>query len=556
MKKSLLTLFILILAMGIQAQDLEYPLSYNPFYDDVISGEQTTISIDIVNSTEFNTTIESIKILKFSDEISHLTTTPILLSANEGITITFSANLKHNIHYDIPVLFELSSAVGNYSHLSYIDFDARYDDEYYDTTFDLYGNQLFSELSDLLSGHSSFTYKEARKIMYGELDNFDGWIETVYIGRMLETSDIPNVNTTHVNTEHTWPQSLGAKNEPQLSDMFHIYPSDENANSTRGSSPFGNVAEGIIWEEAGSKLGQNTSGYLVFEPRDVHKGNVARSMFYFATRYGNMNNFLTSQESDLREWMNVDTVDEKEIRRNELIFKYQKNRNPYIDHPEFLDRINSISGGHDFPAKREFITSKLSSVYHLSDDSLRGKFRIVNTGNTTISVTDIISNASDSWLKISREEVHETIKPKEGTNVFYKIDRQALESEKLPASSEVKIVLGDTTIAFSLSADLIHTSVADGANREYYLSQNYPNPASEFTTIEFSLPTVKAKDVALIFTDVLGREVYDASNDLQISGDGRGLLHIDTSSLNRHGSVLYYTLRCGDYSATRILLLN
>lgn len=178
--------------------------------------------------------------------------------------------------------------------------------------------------------------------MFETIDDLGGdTIECVYTGRKIKTESIPDVNIFHFNTEHTWPQETFDSQEPMRSDLFNLYPSDEFANAKRANYPFGFVISDVVWEVGGSKLGKDVNGKTVFEPRDQHKGNVARSLFYFIIRYPqNYGHFLDSvQESVLRTWNKLDLVDTREIQRNDSISLYQGKRNPFIDHPEFVDRI-------------------------------------------------------------------------------------------------------------------------------------------------------------------------------------------------------------------------
>jgi endonuclease I len=91
----------------------------------------------------------------------------------------------------------------------------------------------------------------------------------------------------------------------------------------------------------GPRFGLGTAGSQeVFEPPQDHKGNVARALFYFATRYE-----LTigkAEEEVLRKWNQEDPVDQEELDRNEEIFKVQQNRNPFVDFPELVDRISDF----------------------------------------------------------------------------------------------------------------------------------------------------------------------------------------------------------------------
>ncbi|MCX7958261.1 MAG: endonuclease [Deltaproteobacteria bacterium] len=208
---------------------------------------------------------------------------------------------------------------------------------YYPGTEGLKNNALKDKLNQLIKNHTSLGYNLAREKMFAEIDNKDGWVECVYTGFRLQTNTIPNSNI--MNTEHTWPQSMGADNEPARSDLFHLFPTKSDANSRRGNYPFGTVVN-VVWSDGGSKLGTNAKGNTVFEPRNVHKGNTARAMFYFSVRYNLP--IDNEQESELRKWHSLDPVDNDEITRCNMINSYQKNRNPFVDWPSFVNDIEDF----------------------------------------------------------------------------------------------------------------------------------------------------------------------------------------------------------------------
>lgn len=150
---------------------------------------------------------------------------------------------------------------------------------------------------------------------------------------------IPNANV--INVEHTWPQSKfsGHGRSFQKSDLHHLFPTDSQANSTRGNFHFGEVAQDTKQMNCrASRFGRATDGTSdIFEPPDNHKGNVARALFYFSIRYKIRIN--PSEETYLRKWSKEDPVDDEERARNQAIFEVQGNRNPFIDVEGLEDRI-------------------------------------------------------------------------------------------------------------------------------------------------------------------------------------------------------------------------
>lgn len=159
------------------------------------------------------------------------------------------------------------------------------------------------------------------------------------------------------NREHIVPQSLFNSNSPMKNDIQFVIPTDGFVNGKRANFPYGKVNSPTWTSSNGSKLGANsTAGYsgTAFEPIDEFKGDVARATFYFVTRYqggipsfgqGNILDGTTTRGLQqwyadlLLQWHHQDPVSQREMDRNNAAYAYQGNRNPYIDHPEYVDCI-------------------------------------------------------------------------------------------------------------------------------------------------------------------------------------------------------------------------
>lgn len=163
------------------------------------------------------------------------------------------------------------------------------------------------------------------------------------------------------NREHSFPKSWFNDAKPMYSDAYHLYPTDGKVNGQRSNFPFGECASGTRVSSSGGvdalgKLGNCTfSGYsgTVFEPDDEYKGDFARSYFYMAAAYndrisswnspmlaGNSYPAFSSWSVNLLlKWHRQDPVSKKELDRNEVVAGRQKNRNPFIDHPELAEYI-------------------------------------------------------------------------------------------------------------------------------------------------------------------------------------------------------------------------
>lgn len=212
-------------------------------------------------------------------------------------------------------------------------------DKFYENVKDLKDSDLKHELHAMIDNQIDLGYRGARHLFFTYLDNVDGTVTCVYTGKTVNTSGIPNSNI--MNCEHTWPQSQfgNLSKDTKKDDVHHLFPTDSRANSKRGHVPLRNVSS-VFWSDGGSVYGAGELGDTAFEPRDDHKGDVARAMFYFSVRY--YMPIDEKQEQTFRQWHKEDPVSEKEMMRNAGIADAQKNRNPFIDRPDFVNNISDF----------------------------------------------------------------------------------------------------------------------------------------------------------------------------------------------------------------------
>ena len=201
----------------------------------------------------------------------------------------------------------------------------------------VYDADLKYALYNIVKNHTSLGYSNAKEVMFGDIDNINGRVQCVYTGTWVTTTGIPNNNT--MNTEHTWAQSWGADNEPARSDIHHLFPTLSPVNSRRSNYPFGWVVN-VSWQQGGSKLGTDAWGDTVFEVRPENRGDTARAILYFAVRYAYTVD--AHMEAAMKEWNSLDPPDDIERTRNDNIERYQHNRNPFVDHPEFVEHISDF----------------------------------------------------------------------------------------------------------------------------------------------------------------------------------------------------------------------
>ncbi|BBO35602.1 endonuclease [Lacipirellula parvula] len=285
------------------------------------------------------------------------------------------------------------------------------------------GATLKSQLQTIVSSMTGINYGNARySALVTDADpNASGKILLIY-NRASVAATWDNGATW--NREHIWPVSRLGVGDPSnsttgvASDQFNLRPANPSINSSRSNSPFGS-------DNSTGAYGYNGSYYY---PGDSDAGDVARAQFYMATRYSQLTLVDGSpsgtQMGDLSALLNYhfrDVPDAFEQRRNHAIYGLagenspaisnayaQKNRNPYVDHPEFVwsvfvDQMNdssiSIQGGTstggsgsaldlDFgrvlvgaavPANRSVTLNKagLDGTY----------FQVTSTGNVTSSLT-------------------------------------------------------------------------------------------------------------------------------------------------------------------------
>lgn len=244
---------------------------------------------------------------------------------------------------------------------------------YYNGTDGLKGSALKTKLSEIISNGAQDKGYDALYNAYPttDTDNFyekDGSVLDMY----SENPDGPDpYNFKHgqkkcgdyksegdcYNREHVIPQSFFSKRRPMVSDLHHIRPTDGKVNGMRSNYPFGVVRNASQITLNGSKVGSSGSagyGGTVFEPIDEFKGDIARMVLYFVTRYETQLSGFSSggmlgssafpglqswELNVLKTWAALDPVSPMEIARNNASYAFQKNRNPFIDNEQWITDI-------------------------------------------------------------------------------------------------------------------------------------------------------------------------------------------------------------------------
>lgn len=368
-----------------------------------------------------------------------------------------------------------------------------------DNTYNLYDSALKTALKTAMYNHTNLGYDSAREAMFGDIDYTNAGTECVYTGFVYQNNgDIPNSDV--MNTEHTWPQSMfGSPAAVQKADLNHLYPTESTANSVRGNLPFGTVVSGINWSVGGSKRGKNSSGVTCFEPRDVHKGDVARSMFYFAIVYDNPNTFLNAQEANLRLWYYQDPVSTKEINRNNAIYQHQGNRNLLVDHPEFLDRIYSISTTATTPQIPDAIIPINSIAFNNNQPSTNYTYTICNDGNANLTISSIQSNNPAFTISNAPASI-----PAKSTRSFLITYSDTAQNEQ----GTLQIQTNDGNFSVQLSSSNTATQDYQNDTPAAIKVCAYPNPFKN--TIDFN-SNLRGKTALKVF-DIKGRLVYSTTS--------------------------------------------
>ena len=252
-------------------------------------------------------------------------------------------------------------------------------------------SQLRCSLHQTIRGHTAYPYSGGTTNAWSILEIADedpanpGRIVDVYRNRSyLKGSERAGTGTgITYNREHTWPNSLGfgsASGDLGLphapyTDTHMLYLSDTTYNSDRGNKPYADCA---VSANCGERVTQATNGVgggsgvypgnsnwvnsTAFQTWGKRRGDMARAVLYMAIRYEGGRDINTNQSepdlemtddrskivitsaspaymgllSTLLAWHSADPPDAAERERNEVIFSFQGNRNPFIDHPEWV----------------------------------------------------------------------------------------------------------------------------------------------------------------------------------------------------------------------------
>ncbi|MCK4661306.1 MAG: endonuclease [Bacteroidales bacterium] len=325
---------------------------------------------------------------------------------------------------------------------------------YYDDAEGLTGEDLRTALQTIISSpYSSQSYSALWTAFYSTDVKANGKVWDMY-------SDVPGGTPAYeytfgsdqcgsysgegscYNREHSFPKSWFGEDLPMNTDLFHLYPTDGYVNGRRSNYPYGITSTPSWTSTNGSKVGPcYYSSYTgtIFEPIDEYKGDFARTYFYMVTRYKDLvsgwssamlsGNTLSEWALNmLLEWHTNDPVNQKETDRNNAVHDIQENRNPFIDHPEYVGYIWE-GGVPDNPP----VISNITNIpqYPTSDDNVTVTAQITDNGSVVSAnlkwCTDGTSfNITISMTDPNTDDIYETVSQipaqSNGTTVYYKIE--------------------------------------------------------------------------------------------------------------------------------------
>jgi Endonuclease I/Secretion system C-terminal sorting domain/Abnormal spindle-like microcephaly-assoc'd, ASPM-SPD-2-Hydin len=463
---------------------------------------------------------------------------------SQTVTVTFAP--LHNIQHN-------SELVLTTDHLGAISVDlqgqGQYSNGYYSTTQNLSEQALLTALKTrTTTGHNALGYNTGRDRMFMTIDNkrVNGQgatvntLECIYTGRVITGfSSRSAAQNQNFNTEHTWPQSFFNSADPMVSDLNHLFPTDNDANNSRNNFPFGVATTPYRNDNINtpSHLGANNK----YEPRDPQKGRTARAIMYFVTRYQNYAGFFTSQQTILRQWARQFPVTAQDRRRNDDVFAAQGNRNPFIDYPQLMDRITNFVGNPSVPQdSTTFYRSAASIDYGTVAGPTTYSYVWVNTGTLPITITGATPTSNTSGVTISTPSFTGTVAPGESVTFLVTLDPGAVTG---PITGTLALAYGTTgTLSVPITANAGPTATPQELAAAGIALELYPNPATaELTVVRHaSNPAlVGQKAYSIEILDGLGRVVRQHATTteeltvLDVSGLPAGLYVVRAGGLSR-----------------------
>ena len=352
------------------------------------------------------------------------------------------------------------------------------------------GQALLKALYETVSSHTVVSYDGLNEVFKTSDVYPDGKLWDMYSTKHWNTGEkcgSYKLVGDCWNKEHSMPKSWFNKATPMYSDAFHLYPTDGKVNGQRSNFPFGECSGGSTLPSSGGvqplgKLGTSTfSGYSgkVFEPDDQYKGDFARTYFYMAAAY---NDRISTWSSDmmagnsypvyttwavnlLLKWHRQDQVSNKETTRNDAVYAYQKNRNPFIDHPELAEYIwGNLQGEPWYPGGKiaETIASPADgSVINMGKSGVNvAKVRRINITGSGLTSDIKASLSGSSAFQITGKQL--SVSNVKAGNAYVEITLSATAAGV--ASSTLTLSSGDARSTVKISGEVVNGIPAEDAS--------------------------------------------------------------------------------------------
>lgn len=306
-------------------------------------------------------------------------------------------------------------------------------------SIDWNNSAMINDLTNLVGNHTQIYYSDYISTVINEFEHRDttngqkvvtcSYSDFQYLYDEPFTWDV--MSREHVYA-HSWFNTYPAEQEVEYSDLHNLFPAQlNNVNTVRSNNPFGEVVNPTSTFMEGT-LGQDVNGNTVYEPKEEIKGNVARAIFYMCVAYNGTGGAWTlpsfQEQQLLKTWHYQDPPDQYEITRNDYIQSVQNNRNPFVDHPEYVCRI-------DF-TDMSFIQDNSTCPYLSVDENEAQKLSIYpNPSDDMIQINGLQEEAQIEFYNLSGQMVK---------SVSFRNENQIMSTLDLSAGAYiVKIISKD-----------------------------------------------------------------------------------------------------------------
>ena len=314
------------------------------------------------------------------------------------------------------------------------------------------GAELKTELHNLLKNHTRLPYgsRDYNQIactwtVFKKSDvRPNGKVWDMYSNNSYNFSNGAGA-TKGMNIEHSVPKSWWGDAYDETAtpltrfkydgsyDLHHLTPSDAAANTAKSNYPLGEV-DSPLFDNGVTKVGTgqaNGRATNLFEPADEYKGDFARMYLYFVTCYQDyswkssalsmfaQNSYPTLNaygQSLLLKWHRQDPVSQKEIDRNNAVYSFQGNRNPFIDYPNMVEYIWGDSTNYEFSFSGQSTSAPSISISndqiefgYIGTETSKDKEIYIKGKNLTTDITAKLLNndSGDFSLGMSNLPAHE-----------------------------------------------------------------------------------------------------------------------------------------------------